>query len=97
MIILVSDNAISCILLTFPLLFQVFEDGATYRGRLKLIGRTVVKAYYQDILQPDITECHNSDQAAAAVRDGVSQILDDSSFLLAAEPDENVSFKTVLC
>ena len=41
-------------------------------------------------------EGHNSDQVAMIVRDNVAKVLKDSSFLLAAEPDENVSLKTVL-
>lgn len=92
---LVSDSAISCTLSTFIILFvfQVFEDGSTYRGRLKLLGRTVVKACYEDLLQPEIMECHNSDQAEMVVRDNVTKALGDSSFLLAAELDENVSFE----
>jgi hypothetical protein len=36
-------------------------------------------------------EDHNSDQAAMVVRDNVTKSLNDSSFLLAAELDENVS------
>jgi hypothetical protein len=76
---------------TFPRLFQVFEDGSSYRGRLKLLSRTIVKACYKDIIQPNIMEDHNSDQAAMVVRDNVTKSLNDSSFLLAAELDENVS------
>ena len=38
-------------------------------------------------------EDHNSDQAAMIVRDNVAKILKDSSFLLAAVPNENVSFE----
>jgi len=90
---LVSDSEIFRILSTFIPLFQVFEDGSTYRGRLKSLCRTTVKACYKDILQPDIMEDLNSDQATRIVRDNVSKILNDSSFLLAAEPDENVSFE----
>ena len=75
---------------------QVFEDGSTYRGRLKLLGRIVVKAYYRDTLQPDIVEGHNSDQVRMVVRDNVTKILEDSSFLCATELDENVSLKIIL-
>lgn len=75
-----------------PLIPQVFEDGSTYRGRLKTLGRNVVKACYKDTIQPDIEECHNSDQAKIVVRDNVANILKDSLFLLATKPDENVSF-----
>ena len=35
---------------------------------------------------------HNSDQAAMVVRDNITKILDESTFLLG-EPDENVRFK----
>ena len=76
--------------------FQVFEDGATHRGRLKTLGRTIVKAFYEDILQPNIMDGHNSDQAMMVVRDNVTKTLDDSSFLLAAEPDENVSDENLI-
>jgi hypothetical protein len=87
-------SAKSCTLSTFiPVVSQVFEDGASYHGRLKLLGRTIVKEYYEDVLQPNIMEGHNSDQAMMIVRDNVTATLQDSSFLLAAEPDENVRFK----
>ena len=92
MTMLVSDSVLT-LLAFLPLVSQVFEDGSTYRGRLKLLSRTVVKACYEDILRPDIMEGHNSDQAAIIVRDNVTKILEDSSFLLATEPDENVSFE----
>lgn len=39
---------------------------------------------------------HNSDQAMMVVRDNVTKTLDDSSFLLAAEPDENVSDENLI-
>ena len=71
---------------------QVFEDGSSYRGRLKLLGRTIVKSYY-DATHDDIEVDHNSDQAVAVIKDKVTAILQDSSFLRATEPDENVSFK----
>jgi hypothetical protein len=74
-----------------PIVSQVFEDGATYRGRLKTLGRTVVKMFYADLLQPDITEGHNSDQVLMVIKDNVTTALADSSFLLATERDENVS------
>jgi hypothetical protein len=96
--LLVSGSAKSHTSSTFiPFISQVFEDGSTYRGRLKLLGRTIVKAYYGDTLQPNIMEGHNSDQAMIIVRDNVTTILEDSSFLLATEPDENVSFETPSC
>lgn len=73
------------------LVFQVFEDGSTYRGRLKILGRIIVKAYYKNLLEPNITECHNSDQVTKLVQENVNKVLEDSSFLRAAEADENVS------
>ena len=93
MTLLVSDGTIPLTLTTFPLLFQVFEDGSTYRGRLKALTRTIVKTCYADIIQPNIMEGHNSDQAAMVVRDNVSKTLKDSSFLRAAQLDDNVSFE----
>ena len=93
MTMLVSD----CRTVQYPVLislvFQVFEDGSTYRGRLKFLGRTIVKSCYENILNPNIMEDHNSDQASMIVRDNVAETLRESTFLLAAELDENVSFK----
>ena len=63
---LVSEITIlSCTLMTMivSLISQVFQDGSTYRGRLKLLCRVVVKACYEDMLQPNIVEGHNLDQA----------------------------------
>jgi hypothetical protein len=80
-------SAKSCTLSTF----DTRDDH--YNGRLKLLGRTIVKEYYEDVLQPNIMEGHNSDQAMMIVRDNVTATLQDSSFLLAAEPDENVRFE----
>ena len=93
MILLISDSTISLTLTTFPLLFQVFEDGSTYHGCLKALTRTIIKTYYADIIQPNIVEGHNSDQAAMVVRDTISKTLKDLSFLCAAQLDDNVSFK----
>ena len=75
------------------LISQVFEDGSTYRGRLKLLGRSIVKIHYEDTLQPNIMNGCNSDQAMMMVRDNVAKILNDSSFLISNELDENVSFE----
>lgn len=94
---LVSEITIlSCTLMTMivPLISQVFQDGSTYRGRLKLLCRVIVKACYEDMLHPNIVEGHNSDQAIMTVRDNVTKILQDSTFLLATEPDENVSLNS---
>ena len=78
------------------LISQVFEDSSTYCGHLKLLGHVVVKTCYEDTLKPNIMECHNLDQAMMVIRDNVTNILQDSSFLLATEPDENVSFESIL-
>ena len=59
---------------------------------MKLLGHMIVKVYY-DELHHNITEGHNSDQVMMVVRDNVTAILQDSSFLLASELNENVSFK----
>lgn len=40
-------------------------------------------------------EGHNSDQEARIIGDKVNDILEDSSFLLASELDENVSFESL--
>ena len=44
------------------------------------------------MLQPDIVEGHNLDQAIMTIRDNVTKILQDLTFLLATKPNENVSF-----
>jgi hypothetical protein len=69
---------------------QVFEDGATYRGRLKTLGRQIVKALYSDAISPYIDYNLNSDQYAHLVGQNITELLEESTFLLAKELDMNV-------
>lgn len=68
---------------------QVFNDGASYRGRLKTKARDIVEIFYADALRPSVMEC-NSDQYQQMVAKNVKSLLDDSSFLLAPELDDQV-------
>ena len=70
--------------------FQIFEDGATYRGRMKSMGREVVKIHYRAALYPVIDYCHNSDQREQIISDNVKKLIEDSLFL-QGPPDVNVS------
>lgn len=71
-------------------IFQVFEDGATYRGRQKNLVRPLVHMYYRSALSPDIQGNYNSAQEAEIIKDAVQELLDDLKFHLATELDQNV-------
>ena len=68
----------------------VFEDGATYRGRLKTLGRHVVKSFYADMIFPNVDGNLNSDQYHQLVLQNVTGLLSEASFLLVRECDEQV-------
>jgi hypothetical protein len=70
--------------------FQIFEDGAAYRGRLKIMGRDVIKLHYRAALDPEIEGDHNSDQREQVIAENVKKLLDESLFL-QGPPDSNVS------
>ena len=61
--------------------FQIFEDGAAYRGRLKAMGRKVIKLHYRAYLNPDIDISHNSSQREDAIADNLRKLIDESLFL----------------
>lgn len=70
--------------------FQIFEDGAAYRGRMKGMARNVVNLYYKDELDPAIEHNHNSDQRDNIIADNVKKLIDNSLFL-QGPLDTNVS------
>jgi hypothetical protein len=61
-------------------LFQIFEDGAAYRGRLKTMGRDIIKIHFQAELNPDIEHCHNSNQRDEAIAGNVKKLIDKIPF-----------------
>lgn len=69
---------------------QIFEDGAAYRGRMKSMGRDVVKIHYRAELYPDIDICHNSNQRDGIIADNVKKLTEGSLFL-QGPADVNVS------
>ena len=71
--------------------FQIFEDGATYRGRMKTLARQVVSFHYKAKLDPIIEHCHNLDQRDEAISRNVRQLIEESLFL-QGPPDANASF-----
>ena len=70
--------------------FQIFEDGAVYRGHLKAMGREVIKLHYQADLDPDIDISHNSSQREDVIADNLRKLIDESLFL-QGPLDPNVS------
>lgn len=70
---------------------QIFEDGASYRGRMKGIARDIVTLHYKNELFPVIEHCHNSNQRDEVVAENVKNLLDESLFLQGPR-DNNVSF-----
>jgi hypothetical protein len=70
---------------------QIFEDGASYRGRMKYMARDFVKFHYKDAIFPSIDICHNSDQREEIIADNVRKLVTESLFL-QGPPDLQVSF-----
>jgi hypothetical protein len=71
---------------------QIFEDGACNRGRLKVMGRDVVKEFFSDQIEPSMPFGHNSAQQVEAVAEAVREVIDGSLFLKGPDLDANVSF-----
>ena len=70
--------------------FQIFEDGAAYRGCLKAMGCEVVKLHYRADLDPDIDISHSSSQREDAIADNLRKLINESLFL-QGPLDPNVS------
>ena len=62
------------------LCLQVFEDGAAYRGRLKILCREVVKLHFWSELDPEIDYGHNSDEREQVIANNVKRLIDESLF-----------------
>ncbi|KAM6491219.1 hypothetical protein JOM56_013458 [Amanita muscaria] len=59
----------------------IFEDGATFRGHMKIMARDIVKFHYKDALDPEILLCHNSDQREDKIAQNVKELISTSLFL----------------
>ena len=60
----------------------MFNDGASWRGRLKTKARLLVNHHYNDALSPDISELGGGQaEYYGVIKDKVTALL-DSSFLL---------------
>ena len=60
---------------------QIFEDGASYRSRLKSLARDVVKFHYKDAFDAKIEGCHNSDQRDEAISQNIKKLIDGVFFI----------------
>lgn len=77
--------------LVIPSLLQIFEDGAAYRGRLKALGRDVIKIHFRAELDPVIEYDHNSSQREKIIADNITKTIEESLFL-QGPLDRKVSF-----
>jgi hypothetical protein len=57
---------------------------------LKTNARDIIDMCYADALKPSITDNINSDQYLQLIADNVKTLLNDSTFLLAPELDDQV-------
>jgi hypothetical protein len=71
--------------------FQIFEDGASYQGRLKQLARDIVLLQYKDDLQPLMADLPNQTDYYTVVAQNV-EILLKQGFFMCGGMDENVSF-----
>jgi hypothetical protein len=81
-------------------MLQIFEDGATYRGRMKKIASDFVPIYYAEHVRPTIND-HGQNQLEyeEMISMGASTLL-RGGFFLQGGKDENVIpnlFETTFC
>jgi hypothetical protein len=55
-----------------------------------MLGRHIVKSFYSDMISPNVDANLNSDQYCHLVAQNIAQLLDESTFLVAKERDEQV-------
>ncbi|KAH9165647.1 hypothetical protein EDB89DRAFT_2076601 [Lactarius sanguifluus] len=67
----------------------IFDDGPSYRGRMKTMARDIVKSHFKAELNPSLTFGHNSSEQAQVISDAVRNTLQNSLFLVGPELDEN--------
>ncbi|KAH9167798.1 hypothetical protein EDB89DRAFT_2074550 [Lactarius sanguifluus] len=67
----------------------IFDDGASYRGRMKTMARDIVKSHFKAELEPSLTYGHNSSEQAQVISDAVKNCLRNSLFLVGPKLDEN--------
>ncbi|KAH9164867.1 hypothetical protein EDB89DRAFT_1911835 [Lactarius sanguifluus] len=68
----------------------IFDDGPSYRGRMKTMARDIVKSHFKAELNPSLTFGHNSSEQAQVISDAVRNTLQNSLFLVGPELDENI-------
>jgi hypothetical protein len=69
---------------------QIFEDGATYRGRMKKIGSNLIPIYYAEHVWPTIDDRgQNQPEYEEMISTGASTLL-RGGFFLQGGKDENV-------
>lgn len=61
--------------------FQIFEDGASYRGHMKTLAHEVFKFHYKSALTSDIDDGHNSDQRDQIISDKIKRLTNESLFI----------------
>ncbi|KAH9023796.1 hypothetical protein EDB85DRAFT_2150948 [Lactarius pseudohatsudake] len=66
----------------------IFDDGASYRGRMKTMARDIVKSHFKAELEPSLAFDHNSSEEAQAISDAVRNCLQNSLFLVGPKLDD---------
>jgi hypothetical protein len=69
---------------------QIFQDGASYRSRLKALAANLVAVHYKTELEPEINYPHNELEYWELVSRNVDALLKNGMFLRGATHDENV-------
>lgn len=75
---------------TLLILFKVFKEAATFRGRMKTYCRSLVPRHYKDAIFPD-GEWENQQGYFEKIQTNIQELLDNSTFHLAGK-DEQVAF-----
>lgn len=73
---------------------KVFEDGASYRSRLKAFASQLITAHYKEELEPEIGDAQNQLHYQEIIRTNVEGLICGGKFLRGGV-DENVSNSTL--
>ena len=68
-------------------LFQIFKEGANFRGTLKKVASEVVKRAYREAIDPDFEHGSQRDLAILIQRN-IEALLEDSFFLRDGVDDQ---------
>jgi hypothetical protein len=86
---LVCIFTVAVVLLTIDTFsLQVYQEGSTFRSKLKDMARDIVKNHYS--IFSGLEECDNQHEEAASIVNIVKKLLDDGFFLQNGK-DANVS------